>query len=347
MNGKPARSPRYSTGELVVSITKVCSGAGINSPLRVTQREFDAGRSTAGVECPRASDLSDRFGMPWRELVEKAHRPDAYQVLRLSEVGHQPIRASRNTCISAVKLAARRLDQETLLPREYAEERERAMAGTRGPALKRLECRWPVLSQIQKFGWEEILKEAGLSSAMRNPSRRIDEVDLMELFLECRGYAPTMTAAVRFARRHGIAAAENFQNTGSVTETVFAELSRRRTNQGKWTPPRPLIDRWAPDPTAGTMVIETTKVQAAQREHPARKRNHWTEERILKGLDLAVTKLDSGDSLTQVNLRRLARTYPGQIPSVNTADKYAKRVGSNLRELREQAIARVSRRQET
>jgi hypothetical protein len=161
----------------------------------------------------------------------------------------------------------------------------------------------------------------------------------MELFLECRGYAPTMKGADRFAKSHGIAVSGEVKTTGEA----FAEMTSLRIASGKWTPPRPLIDRWAPDPTPETLVLEEVSVQGLRVRFPARPRNHWTDERILEGLDLATMKLRPGESLTQVNLRDLARENPGLIPSPTTVTEYAKKNASSLAELRKQALSRVAR----
>lgn len=148
-----------------------------------------------------------------------------------------------------------------------------------------------------------------------------------------------MKGATRFAIGYGIAVSGDMKTTNEA----FAELAERRTAAGKWTPPRPLIDRWAPDPTPETIALEEEQVRELRDQFPARPRNHWTDERILEGLELAITKLGPGESFTQVNLRRLARENPGKIPSPNTVTKYAKRVGTSLPELRELALARVTR----
>lgn len=328
----------YPTDVLVSAIRQACEHVNPDHPARVSQRDFDRARGELGITCPRASDLAKRFDLPWRDLLEKANRDgDAFRTLRLAEKGYEPARANRDTCVAAVRLAADQLGQGTLLPREYQSQRNQTIARSRGNTRERLESRWPVLSQVQGFGWASVLAEAGLSEAPVNPRWGMDGTDLMEIFLECRGYVPTLKGARRFAACHGIA----LSYETSTTDEAFAELTARRAAAGKWTPHRPLIDRWAPDPTPETLAIEAESTEVLRAKFPSRPRNHWTEERIFDGLDFATRKLQPGKSLTQPNLRRLARENPGQVPSPSTVSEYAKRVGTSLPELREQALARV------
>lgn len=332
---------RYSTDDLVSAIRQVCERANLNDPTQVSQCEFDRARSELAIKCPRASDLSKRFGLPWHDLLEKANRDNhAFRTLRQAEKGYEPARVNRATCVAAVRLAADQLGQNTLLPREYEAQRNQAISDSRGSTRDRLEARWPVLSQIKGFGWSGMLRDAGLATPSANQPWAINEVDLMELFLECRGYAPTMKEATRFAKHHRIAVPQKYRGT----KTVFGEMTARRTRQRKWTPSRTLIGRWAPDPTPETLAIEAQRVQPAQAAFRSRVRHHWTDDRILEGLDLAIAKLAPGESLTQVNLRELARENPGRIPAPSTVTKYAKRNGTTLPELREAAIARVGNR---
>lgn len=328
----------YPTDTLLSAIRQVCGHVSPNNPAKVSQREFDRARSELEIKCPRASDLVKRFGLPWRDLIEKANREShAFRTLRQAEKGYEPARANRGTCVAAARLAADQLGQNTLLPREYEEQRNRAIGETRGSTRERLEARWPVLSQIQGFGWEAVLTEAGLFKAPVNPRWGIDGTDLMELFLECRGYVTTMKGADRFAKSHGIAVS----GATKTTEEAFAELAARRSTENKWTPPRPLIDRWAPDPTPETLALEEDLVRDTREEFPSRPRNYWTDERILESLELAITKLGPGESLTQNTLRRLARENPGLVPAPSTVTEYAKRAGTTLPKLREQALTRV------
>jgi hypothetical protein len=61
------------------------------------------------------------------------------------------------------------------------------------------------------------------------------------------------------------------------------------------------------------------------------------EERMVEGLKQAIRQLNSGESLTLVNLRRVAKENPGLVPAPSTVIEFAKRNVTSLPELRELA----------
>lgn len=337
---------RYSSDQLIEEIRLVTRRARPDDPTKVTQREFDQVRRETAANCPSAAKLVVRFGITWSELLMTANQQSgAFRALRVAETGYEPQRADRATCVAAVRRAADRRGQTTLLPREYEEERHKAIAGSKRVTRERLEIQWPVLSQIQKFGWADLLADAGIEPPPKSTGWGLHLSDAMELVLRCRGYAPTAKEARQFAKSHGISVSD----IRKPPDEAFRELTERRNKIGKWTPPRTLPGRWEPKPTfeeslkAEIEELERDLVRPYREANPSRPRNYWTGERILTGLEYAISKLEPGEALTQRALRRLSIENPGKIPSPTTVTDYGSKHGTNLSELRAEARKRLER----
>lgn len=328
----------YSTDYLLTVIPQICREANPDDPSTVTQREFDRARSKLDIECPKAANLVVRFNMPWGNLVSLGlgDDPGTFQAARRAEQGSEnQISFDDVTAVAAVRAAAKALGQETLLPHEYTAHRNQVLHGTRGIKRQRLTARWPVEAQIKKRGWNEILIKADLETTEVNQIKGVENPDAMELHLECRGFVPTVNAAIEFLRSHGVSA----RRKNMSTDEALQILRQRRESEGKWTPARTLRNTDRPEIPDECLAIEKERLAPYQAANTPRPRNWWTsEERILDGLKLAISKLEPGESLTQKNLRRLAKENRGQIPSQNTVTEFAKRNGTNLPELRARAI---------
>lgn len=335
--GRAGPADRYGDDELVAAIRQI--GEAVEDPTALTQKQFDELREQMGVRCPRAAAICSRVGVSWAKVKESAFGDpaDAFHHFRRTSEGNPRFVATRQVCVAAVRLAARRISSPTLLPHEYERQREIALRRVRGANRLRAEARWPPVSRIKAFGWNEIASEAGL--AIRPEPQRpksMAVVDVMELFLECRGYVPRRTKIREFANGHGISMTRDKGETSAYLDV----LRERRDASGVWTPR--LIYGGPVEIPPEAQAYEAERVAAFAEAYPVVQKGTWTEERILGGIDRAVSKLRAGESLTQKRLRELSKENRGTIPSPTTVTEYASKHGTSLPELREQAIRRAN-----
>jgi hypothetical protein len=243
----------------------------------------------------------------------------------------------RETAISAVRNAAREIGTETLLPDQYTAFRNRLLNGANGLKRQRLETRWPAVALIQADGWETTLESAELKRTDADFERAVDNPDAMGLYLECRGCIPSIRAAVEFLRNNGVSARRPTMKTKQALEVL-----RERRNL-KWTPSRALQDHERPDVPEACRALEKAKLASYKPARKIQPPGWWmNEERMIEGLKFAMSKLEPGESLTQVNLRRLAKENRGLIPAPSKVTEFAKRNGTSLPELRERARRSLS-----
>ncbi len=268
--------------------------------------------------------------------------PKTFHAVRRSEDGKDDqIPFDEETAVSAVRLAARSLGQDTLSAHEYMEYRAGMMRSVQSRKRQRLATRWPASSQISShIGWEKALARAGLKPPNHAVLTGMDNPDAIGVFLECRGFAPSLTAAMRFLRAHGVSAKKRAMETDEALEV----LRKRRAKEGKWTPPRVLENHEHPPFPDELQAFEEETLSQYRENHTKRPRSWWMDEQnMMDGLKLAITKLEPGESLTQVNLRRLSKENRGLIPSPSKVIAFAKRNGTNLPELRERARDELER----
>lgn len=336
------RDARYSVDFSLSSVRSIATGVDPESPELVSQRKFDPERASAGIECPRASDISRRLNTPWPELLELVFDETSNEFQQVStrmrgKGDRFPV--DHDTCVAALRLAASRVGKTTLRPFEYAAERERAIGSSRGTTRQTLELRWPPESQIEGIGWNRVLSEAGLELPPPPPrTHGISNAEALDLFLQCRGYLPHLTDLFIFARSHGI----GLKDTSERLEVSMRELRARRKARGEKTPRKPLSQNKAPLMSSEEIERESRLTTPFRLKHPVQRKNYWSEERIMLGLDFAVKEVGAGKSLTQKELRKLAKEYPTQIPSANTVTRFGERTGKTLKVLREEAIARTA-----
>lgn len=338
------KSARYSSDYLLSQIAKISSKASPNEPNSVTQRKFDDTREQLNIPCPRAARLVTRFKRPWKELLLAANQPGAFQSLRRAEQGSRDqVPFDQETAIASVKSAANSLGLETLRPEQYAAFRRQLLEGSKGLNRQRLEARWTTPALIQAVGWENVLEAAGLQRTDVDPFKALDNPDAMGLYLECRGSVPPVRVAIEFLRSHGVSAMRRSMTTEEALEILRARRQRGPDGDSKWTPSRALHKRERPDVPDACRSLEKEKLALLK---PARKvlpSGWWKNEaNVLEGLKNAIQKLDPGESLTQVSLRRLAKENRGQIPTPSNVTEFARRNGTNLAELRERARRELS-----
>lgn len=332
---------RYATDYLLSQIARISLEARPADPTSVTQREFDETRVRLGVTCSRAARLVARFNKPWSELVATVHAPGAFQSLRRGEQGSKDqVQFDEDTAVAAVRSAAIALDVATLKPDEYTAYRNRLLASARGLNRKRLETRWPVTALIQQIGWETTLERAGLKRTDADTHEAVDNPDAIGLYLECRGFAPPLRVAIEFLRSQGVAAKRRSMHTDVALEIL---RERRQGGGGRWTPGRVLKENERPEVPDACLELENEKLAPYKPAAKVMPRGWWMEdERMIEGLKTAISKLESGESLTQVTLRRLAKENRGKIPTPSIVTEYARRTGTSLPALRERALKALS-----
>lgn len=339
---KNVTTDRYPTDYLVSVVSRICRKADPDDPTAVTQRQFDRTRSELDMDCPRAARLVTRFNTPWRDLLALMTRddPGTFQSLRRAEDAKDgQIPFDEETAVTAVRLAARSLGQNTLSPHEYMDYRARVMRSARNRKRQRLATRWPVSSQISALiGWHQALTRAGLKPPCHTVATGLDNPDAIGVYLECRGYAPPLKVAIGFLRGHGVSAKRRTMKTDEALEV----LRQRRKKEGKWTPLRILPHHERTKDSDELLASDEATISQYRNTNTMRARSWWMDEQnMLDGLTLAITKLEPNESLTQVNLRRLAKENRGRIPSPGRVTEFAKRNGTSLPELRERALRKI------
>lgn len=329
----PARARHITNAELLALIRVVAAHASPNAPTTVSQRRFDAAREPSGrSECPRATNLTRRFGQPWSAVLELAHREmhgfhtDAMR----SRAQGAP---SEETAVAALASIARRLGMATLRPHEYEHARHELLEGSRGQRRQALRHRFPTAGQFVPLGdWDELLVKAGLER--RPPARAAQSslADVVERFLTDMGYWPSHHRLVRFGNERRISVPHT---SAAELDGVFEVLRIRRANEGLWAPPVP-PPSWAAMPwySPGPLLADEPLGPVA----PKQRLRSWTLESVQAGLRIAVESLGPGERLNQPTLRRLAKT-DDRIPAPSVVGRKAKAHGTTFSALRAAAVS--------
>jgi hypothetical protein len=75
--------------------------------------------------------------------------------------------------------------------------------------------------------------------------------------------------------------------------------------------------------------------------HGTTPKGYWTLERVERGIDEALKRLEPGQALTQRNIQDLARGET-LIPSLSAIQRVSARSGTNFKGLRQEAVRRRS-----
>jgi hypothetical protein len=231
---------------LLRGVREVAALANPAQPDTATQRAFDAARehSPEHATLPPARRITERLGLPWREVLLVAHEPEERQAQLL---GVKTKAAADNDWITeehvaaVLQLVAARLGVDTVSLNEYRVERERMLSADRARWLHGRRLLLPTDNQIMAVvgSWDDALRLAGLRAPReRGPTRKKTNsptfVDLMERFYDAHGVQPTARALKEFARANGIPHPNS--RGGNVFSTAIREWQEQRRAAGLRTP---------------------------------------------------------------------------------------------------------------
>ncbi len=326
-------------GELLTMVREIALTVSADAPQSVTKRAFNEARGK--IEgCPDASNLCRRFKSSWPALLDAALREGTgvrtvRSRSRAMATGNMGV--SKQTATHALAIIANRLEVRTLRPADYEAERNHLLANARGDHRRALEERLPTVGQLEAAGgrdWDRLLSDAGLERRARYQPRHRDRAttfdDAIELFLTEMGYLPNEKLMLRFADERDI----SFQRERNYT-VAHERIRAARARRGLWTPPRVpprrLRPEWIPqahDPASGL----TTKLR----------RNYWTLELVMTGLQQAARQLQPGQELTMITLRALSKT-DDSIPSPSIVQSVGKPHSETFGSLRDKALREAQR----
>lgn len=266
---------RYDLRTLLDVVAAVALFVSAEEPLRVRQSEYDAARSAAGYpDAPTGKQTAQRFGLPWRDLLElaldKSRDLDKALGYRLAAVPDETL--DEFGVRVALRTVALRLGVRTLAPNDYAGERDEMLATT-SLRHRPVELALPTALQIRRAagGWSAALEIAGLEPRQRMaPTIGLPVVDALELALESNGCLPTRNELHSFAAANGFSIAKGRRPYAEYITGLHAS----RADWGKWTPNRPPPPTQRPDWRAPVELPKNiTLVQM--------KRRRWTREECI------------------------------------------------------------------
>jgi hypothetical protein len=214
-------------------VRKVALAASPEAPQTVSQRAFNAARSQVTEHCPEAAYLVKRLRCPWQELLSLAFSDErtSNQSLLMRD---REYTGSTASYIGALQLMARRLEVTTIRPGQYEEARQEMLKRRRGRPRQELLERLPAAGSIDVRGWDEMLALAGLERRVREVRYKgIPIPDAIERFLEVQGRLPSLRELERFGKERGLSLGRHKKILPHIEV-----LRSRRTNEGRWTPPR-------------------------------------------------------------------------------------------------------------
>ena len=189
----------HSDAALLALVAKIASALHPADPIRLTQAEFDASKP---ADCPGAKQISRRTKLPWKRVgATSLPGGSSTHVVAIRRRARQGSDLTVRRAADSLRIVAAELGPETVRPDEYEQARNRLVAKKRGIARERLEARLLTHGQIGKIGWDEALAAAGLAPRVRTPrAPQATMADIVEVFLEERGYLPTGDQMRRFCQ---------------------------------------------------------------------------------------------------------------------------------------------------
>lgn len=324
----------YSNADLLQLTKAVAMAACPEAPKSVSQRTFNAARETAGYPaCPEASYIVKRLQYPWSEFLQLALTEEGNSFKALASHTREWGQPDLRTCALALRAIAHRLQVTSVRPNEYAKEREAIIRRARGRNRVRLEEQLPTHGQVERHGWDEVLRASGLEGRPLVPRvQGVPMPDAIERFLIIQGRLPSHTDIIRFAKEQGFALGKNKHILADIEE-----LRERRSREGLWTPAR------CPKPTQRPPWQSST-VPRLDAVNPRVRRGYWTLERVEAGLRLAVESLKPREQLTVQILLHLSKTSD-EIPAPSVVGRVSKEYGTTFSVLRAQASETTTRKQ--
>lgn len=301
--------PRYDERTLLDVVAAVARAADPDEPGGITQRDYDAARSSAGyADAPTAKQTAARFRMSWRELLAFALAPMISPEIALGrQLGERNEDWLDEAAVrAALKTVALRLGKKTLRPADYLAEREAMLAEARLAFRHQREPLLPSEGQIERIagGWDKALAIAGLKPRPPQTSgpTGVPIVVALELALEAHGCLLTRRELAAFAKANSFSLARRI---GPWADYV-SQLRAERADFGRWTPiaPPPLAVR--PD--------YTKPVKLPASFAPVRRRRYrWTKKECVGSLAGLLAETGS-ERLTQRLYQQRRRSNPDLPP---------------------------------
>ena len=282
------------------------------SPQSVRQAQFDDARAPADVsEAPTARGICQRLGIGWAQLKWIAHAPRAtrLQLLRAA----QSDRGRKGISLAQAQLAMRqvavRIGKAWIDRSDYVKGRE-LMAGRGRRPLPSLNEVDEVLDQAG-LTWAQAVEAAGLQRPRRVGQAGLGPREAVRSFAGRLGAVQGQPVQLdRWAKAVAVSLSRDKITVAALKQEI-EDLQAERAAQG--LDPLPIARPGA--------ELEATGNAVAGR--PRRLRGYWNRDRILDGMALAVRHLQSGETLSQRTLKRIARDHRDEpIPSYSTVLRY-------------------------
>ncbi len=310
---------------LLGGVREVAALASPREPLSATQRAFDAvcAGSPAHAGLPRARQITEYLGLPWREALVVAHEPEARQnqLLAVKASGPRADWITTEHVVAVLQLVARRLGADSLTTGEYRTERARLLATEH---YRPRNDRWLLLPDDEQViacagSWDAALVLAGLGAtrdrrtARGHPTAPI-LVDLLERFHDEHGFRPSARDLRAFARGNGVPyPSERVQRFG----TAVAEWAASRSARGL---PEPRVVRRVGG--RGRRAPDYSGNVGASRPGE-RRREKWTRTSCAAAVARYLTQLRRGERSTQRGYADWAAAQPrGTVPAVATIQAF-------------------------
>jgi hypothetical protein len=312
---------------ILKGVREVASLAKPTEPRRVSQRAFDAaseaapsgsGRSPGLADLPRARQITEQLGLPWRDVLSVAHEPEARQnqLLPLKARGSRADWVTPEHVVAVLQLVAHRLCADSLTTAEYRAERARLLATER---YRPRSDRWLLLPDDEQViacagSWDAALVLAGLAATRDRASRGQPGaptlVDLLERFHDEHGFQPSARDLRGFARGNRVPyPSERAQRFGAGVAEWVASRSARGL-------PGPRVVRRAGG--RGKRAPDYSGNVGAARPGE-RRREKWTRASCAAAVARYLAQLGRGERSTQRGYADWAAAQPrGAAPAVAT-----------------------------
>lgn len=200
----------YGVRRLLDAVKAVATVADAHPPQAVSQRRWDGARhQTEFIDAPRAHKIAERLGCAWPYVLELAFDNHRTQDAKLGQLlgEDEADWLTRDTCASALKVVARRLDIQRLSRAAYRRESTKMRSGRSGPALIATVPTEHQILHVFDGDWNAALVAAGLEpTGMGTPMPALTGiVDVLERCYETHGTEPTLKESEVFARANRIA----------------------------------------------------------------------------------------------------------------------------------------------
>jgi len=324
---------------LLRGVRAVAAHANPDEPEGVSQSAFDAARQRCPdrYPLPRAKRITERLGLPWRDVLALAHAPNSAQN-RLLGLGVRESAAewlTRDCVRSALRVVALRRRADTLTLAEYRVERAAMLAADHSRWMHGGTLRMPTDEQIIAVAgsWEAALRFAGLRApGDRNPAEgRHDAapplVDLLARFHDAHNYQPSARDLRAFARANGIPyPSERTQRFSAA----IAQWAQQRREHGL-PEPRAVQRTGGRGRKAPAHDADTGAALASEQ-----RRKRWTRAECVAAVSRYHAQLRPRERSTQRGYTDWAATQPrGTTPALATVQEHG-----GWERVRRDAIAR-------